>query len=163
MGLNNLQLTSHLLTKLYHNTLVETKNASAVPEKPLLKHLGNNKKSIAIIISNPNNPFLPDDELTFLTNILLACKLDLADIALINSNGAEAEAVEEKLDDLKAKTVLLIGVSPSSINLPINFPHFQVQKFAGRTYLFAPELTELQENKALKMNLWNSLKTIFGL
>jgi hypothetical protein len=54
-------------------------------------------------------------------------------------------------------------VEAQTIDLPFNFPKFQLQQFDQAVYLSAPSLKEIQKEKALKTELWNCLKNLFGL
>jgi hypothetical protein len=161
MSLNNIQLKSSLLADLYKDSLVET-STTPVPEKRQVKYLGNNQKNIIVIVSHISVPFLPDEELSFLTNILAACKLSIADIGIINNSSIEQNNLQD-LIDAEAKNVLLFGVEPLSIGLPINFPAFQLQPFNSRTYVHAPALSQIESDKGLKTRLWTSLKTLFKI
>lgn len=157
-----------MLAALYPNSLVQEelvpppKNQIYVPEKQSLKYLGNLKKEIIVIVNHASIPFLPDEELSFLTNILSACRLSLADIAIVNFSGNSMENIHDFIQE-KAKSVLLFGIDPLSVGLPINFPFFQLQQFNKRTYLYGPELSELEKDKALKLKLWNALKQLFNV
>jgi hypothetical protein len=161
MSLNNIQLQPQLLADLYKNSLLES-GATSVPDLGTVKYLGKNQKNILVIVHQPSVPFLPDEELAFLTNILSACKLSLADIAILNSNGLPVESLENAIET-EAKTVILFGIDPLSIGLPINFPFFQLQQFNKRMYLYSPSLEEIEKDKSLKMKLWNALKNLFGI
>jgi hypothetical protein len=170
MSLNQIQLTNQQLTSLYANVLIESTTTTSVPEfqpaKPgsqPVKYLGKNAKNILLLVNNTEAPYLPDNELSFLTNILSACKLSLADVAIVNLNALPENEIEAAIQPLEPKYILLFGLEPLSIGLPINFPQFQLQPFNKRTYLYSPALQELDRNKDLKLNLWNSLKTMFGL
>jgi hypothetical protein len=161
MSLNNIQLKSSLLAGLYKNSLVQTERIVTAEMKPV-KCLGNNHKNILVIVSNPSVPFLPDEEFNFLTSILAACKLSIADIGIINNKNTELADLQN-LINLESKNVLLFGVEPLTIGLPINFPAFQLQSFNSRTYLYAPQLSQIENDKALKGRLWSALKTMFGI
>ena len=63
----------------------------------------------------------------------------------------------------KSKIVLLFAVEPASFGLPMSFPHFQIQPFAGNSFLFSPSLKELENDKMLKSKLWVCLKRLFNL
>ena len=65
--------------------------------------------------------------------------------------------------ELSAEKVFVFGVTPGDINLPLSFPHYQVQQFKNQQYLSAPPLIELQHDKAEKTKLWNCLKKIFSI
>jgi hypothetical protein len=161
MNLNNIQLKTHMLADLYRDSLVETSTTS-VPDSSRINYLGNNQKNILVIVTHTSVPYLPDNELSFLTNVLAACKLSLADIGIINHAGAAIASLQDVVN-AEANTVLLFGVQPLSIGLPINFPAFQLQPFNKRTYLYAPGLSEIEADKALKTKLWSSLKALFGI
>lgn len=163
MSLNQIQLTNQQLASLYANVLIESTTASPVSQLQPVKFLGRNAKNIVLLVSNDTVPFLPDDELSFLTNILSACKLSLADVAIVNIHSVNKDEIEAFIEPLAPKHVLLFGIAPLSIDLPINFPQFQLQAFNKRTYLYSPDLKSIEANKELKLKLWNSLKTLFGL
>jgi hypothetical protein len=164
MSLNNIQLSTHQLADLYSQVLVET-TATAMPEEqtPLFHSLGGNAKNILVVVAEEKESFLPDSELTFLTSILTACKLNLADIALVNFEKVEQKDYKALVQYFNSRVVLLFNVSPLQFGLPINFPHFQIQEFNKCTYLFAPELRLVESDKQLKKELWTALKNIFGL
>lgn len=162
MSLNNIQLKPQLLADLYSDVLVET-HASPVPEKQDFRTLGGNRRQVAVVVQHRGIPFLPDQELAFLTNILAACKLSIADIAIINFESMEELVLQEGLEQLNSRQVLLFGVEPLAIGLPIHFPVFQLQQFSKRTYVQAPPLSEIENDKNLKQKLWNSLKSLFGI
>jgi len=169
MSLNQIQLTSQLLTDFYTNVLIELKSASVAQEYEdqkkgqAIRYLGNNAKNIVLLVNNSSAPFLSDSELSFLTTILAACQLSLADVALVNVYTLKEDQIETAIQPLAPLNILLFGITPLSIGLPINFPHFQLQPFNKRTYLYSPALRELEADKGLKLKLWHSLKTLFGL
>ena len=105
--------------------------------------------------------FLSDQEFGFLSSVLTACKLSMNDVAVLNLNAINDP--EKKLSNLCFKNAILFDVLPLQIGLPINFPQFQIQQFDQRTYLHAPSLTEIENDKTLKLQLWNSLKKMFSL
>lgn len=161
MSLNTIALKPTMLVDLYHNNLIET-NATSVPESRSSKYLGNNQKNILVIVSHSSVPFLPDSELNFLTNVLAACKLSLADIAIVNHQNIDTTEIQNIIH-AETITILLFGVEPLSIGLPINFPQFQLQPFNNRKYLFTPELSAIENDKSLKTRLWSVLKVLFGI
>jgi hypothetical protein len=128
------------------------------------KILGNNKRHIAIIVNCPQDVFVPEADLQFLTKMLSACKLNMADVAIVNHAVAPV-AIEPLKQQLQPEYVLLFGVEPGDVQLPISFPAFKEQPYAGSTYLFTPLLNELnQENdeaKQQKRKLWDCLKRMF--
>lgn len=151
-----------MLADLYKNSLVETTSPQVAGEPKKLRYLGNNQKKIIVIVFHQSVPILPDAELGFLSNVLAACKLGIADIGIINSHGADQDDLQALIKE-EANKVLLFGVEPLAIGLPINFPAFQLQPFNNRIYLHAPALSQIENDKALKGRLWTSLKAMFGI
>ena len=161
MSLNNISLPPKLVADLYPSSLIESDASSNKPS--LIKFLGKNQKNILILVSKENIPFIEENELKFLTSILSACKLSLADVAIINLKTVGIADYRFFTKQLKSNTILLFDVDSQAIDLPFNFPHFQLQQFDQSTYLSAPALSFIEKEKPLKTQLWNCLKTIFYL
>ena len=130
------------------------------------KFLGNNRKQVAIVVHSPGTPFLPDNQLQFLTKILEACRMNIGDIAIVNAASAPV-VITALRQQLSPTVVLLFGLEPVAIKLPINFPVFRLQPYDACTYLSAPALSLLvqnsEESKLLKSKLWICLKTLFNV
>jgi hypothetical protein len=161
MSLNDIQLTPTLIADLYNNKLVEQKQNQTLPAKP--GFLGKNEKKILIASIDHDAVYMSDKQLAFLTNVLDACKLSLADVAILNLQNLDEDARSAVFSSPDARTVLLFGIEPEAIGLPVHFPAFQVQEFNKRTYLHAPLLSVIEADKDLKKQLWNSLKKIFSI
>ena len=164
MSLDHFQLTPDLLQGLYKNSLIinETGQLDSSSEQSVkFTFLGNNQKNIVFIVDHKEAIYLPDEELSFLMDILTACRLSMADIALLNL------AVNPALDytainsELKAEKVICFGIATPALQLPIQFPNYQVQHYNNQVYLASPSLTVLQDDKAEKTKLWTCLKKIF--
>jgi hypothetical protein len=174
MDLNNIELPAFVVADLYQSSLIETgeiplktQPATATIEKEQLisvwKSVGGNQKNILIIVNYTDVVHLPDSDLTFLTGILGACKLSLADVAIVNLNNHPEASYKELTSFFKSKIVFLFAVEPASFGLPMSFPHFQIQAFASNSFLFSPSLKELENDKLLKSKLWVCLKRLFNL
>ena len=172
MGLNNIEITDFIIGEWYKDNLVAQPSAprtaplapSTTP--PSLKYLGNNRRNIALLVNSPDTAFLPDNQLAFLTKILEACLMTIADVAIVNQATA-AVTVTALRQQLQPKTILLFGLEPTIIRLPINFPAFKLQSYDDCMYLSAPALDLLvpntEESKLLKSKLWVCLKTLFDV
>jgi hypothetical protein len=179
MDLNNIVLPVSLVADLYESVLIDTtavatiKTAIAAPtesgpsrtDKPesAWKSLGSNQKKILLVVNNPEVVFMPDNELTFLTGILGACKLTLADVAIVNRHTIPEVAYKELLTHFSSKVVLLFDVEPADFGLPMSFPLYQLQAFAGNTFLYSPSLKQLENDRVEKSKLWVCLKRLFNL
>ncbi len=166
MSLDNIQLPAIVLQDLYTNSLVDLKTANAEPvavSAGELSFLGENKKKISIIVDHTDVIYLPDEELNFLLGILSACKLSMADVALLNFVKNPSATYREIGEQLSAEKVLLFGIKPSALELPLQFPHYQIQNYNNQVYLSSPDLKTLSDNKEEKIKLWTCLKQVFAI
>jgi hypothetical protein len=127
------------------------------------KSLGDNLKNILVLVNNPGIDHMPDGDLNFLKGILAACKLSLADVAIINLANLPPSSYKTLMASHKPKIVLLFDVPPGDFGLPMNFPFYQIQPFAGSSFLYSPSLNNLENDKIEKSKLWVSLKRLFNL
>jgi hypothetical protein len=165
MSLDNIQLPPLVIADLFKNVLIDLKTTEQVLQSQIntsFTYLGNNAKQICILVNDNEAVYLKEDELSFLLGILSACKLSMADIALINlaKNKANYTTIKEEAG---AQVILLFGVTPSNIDLPLDFPQYQIQKYNEQQYVHAPLLKQLMVNKEEKTKLWNTLKILFSL
>jgi hypothetical protein len=189
MSLNNIQLPGIVIASLYRKGIIQGEQeivektapvtavpappaaevavaAPASPTAPLYKFLGNNRQQVVIVVKFAGEVFLPESHLQMLTKMLGACKLNLGDVAIVNeaTQGIDINLLKQQL---YPKKILLFGVTPEETGLPLNFPPFKDQEYAGCTYLCAPGLEQLamdnEEGKTLKKKLWESLKKMFGV
>ncbi|HMO63258.1 MAG TPA: hypothetical protein PKC39_14330 [Ferruginibacter sp.] len=166
MSLNNITLPPNTICQLYTKVLVEAPTPVPTLQKQTdtnFVFLGKNKKHITIAVNNPAVLHLPDDELSFLMGILAACKLTIEDVAILNLAKNNPCNYQDIATRLGAVQVLLFGIKPGNIDLPLDFPPYQVQRYNQQGYLAAPALSLLQNDKAEKIKLWNSLKIMFSL
>jgi hypothetical protein len=127
--------------------------------------LGNFSKKVLIVVHDANAVYCSEEDLTFITRVIAAVGLSMDHVALLNTHQKSITYPQLKAA-WPAKVALYFGVEPSSIGVPMRFPHFQVQKWDDCTFLYAPALATL--NGALpgqvdqKKQLWAALKKIFG-
>ena len=161
MSLNKIPLSARLIADLFPGSLIEQLIPTGIPET--IKFLGNNRKNILVLVSKNNVSFLEDDELDFLSSVLSACKLSLADVSIVNIKTPSVANYQFIINQLKSKTIIMFDISSDAIDLPFNYPYFQVQLFDQCTYLSAPDLKSIEGDKTLKTQLWNCLKKLFGI
>ena len=166
------QLPAFVLAELFSNSLVDVveelkiERLQKIASKPKKEYLGNYERKIIVLVNDDENMYLSDAGLEFLTDILNACKLNLAHIALINFNkGAVDFAYLKK--EMHPGHILMFGVNALQIQLPFNMPDYQVQHYDNCKISSAPSLSELgqksEKAKAEKVKLWKSLQKIFSL
>lgn len=162
MNLNNISLPPHLVADLYQHALVED-TATAMPQKPPVPSLGKAAKGVLIVVNKPDVPFLPDGELDFLTKVLSACQLSLADVAIVNWSKAPHQDAEAVMEQFAAAAVILFDVANPRFGLPSGMPDYTVQAAGSRRFVTAPALQEIEKTKEAKGQLWGALKQLFGL
>lgn len=162
MNLNTISLPPQLVADLYPHSLVN-ETAAAPPLLPPVPALGKGGKGILIVVNKPEVPFLPDGELDFLTKVLTACQLGLADVAIINWHKAPHQDSPAMLEQFRATEVLLFDVNPAFFGLPESLPPFAPYSFQNRQYVVAPALQEIEKTKETKGQLWAALKQVFAL
>ncbi|HTN08946.1 hypothetical protein [Agriterribacter sp.] len=165
MSLKNIILPENVIASLYSAPIICMANAAGGAASPAahIKFLGSNQKHITILVNASDAPFLSDKSFIFLTGVLTACRLNVADVAIINIHQSKNNHYLSLNAATRPQTVLLFGVSPQEIGLPLHFPHFQVQPFNNTTYVCAPALDSIEADKPLKAKLWVSLKSVFQL
>ncbi len=166
MSLDNIELTATIIQSLYSKSLYDLKTDESgldAIQAGGIGYLGSNQKKIALLVNAAEAIYLPDDELNFLLGILTACRLSMADIALVNVSKNAGLLYTDITEQLKAEKIFLFGLDAQALELPLQFPHYQVQQFNNQVYLSSASLADLQKDKAEKMKLWNCLKKIFSL
>lgn len=104
---------------------------------------------------------LPAPQFSLLEAILNACKLNTSQVMISCKNDTYATPLSKMLEKHQPQKIILFGVDPAAIGLPIHFPVFQIQQYQHAQYLHAPTLTELENDKQLKIQLWQKLKQLF--
>ena len=128
-----------------------------------ISFFGGNKQQISLIVNNTDAVFVNDQQLSFLSGILTACKLTLEDVALINIASHPKLSYKNIAENFNAKFVIMFGILADAIQLPFIMPEFQKQSYNNEVYIAVPSLTALENDKELKRKLWNVLKEIFSL
>ncbi|MEO6406670.1 MAG: hypothetical protein ABIY51_03885 [Ferruginibacter sp.] len=166
MSLDNIQLTNYHLQYLYNKSLVDLEPKQENTESlqvPSIYYLGKNEKGLIIIINEAEHAFLSDDDLNFLVKMMSACAITLADMALVNIHLQSHADYQTITQQLKPEKIIFFGTEPGLLSFPLEFPHYQVQRYNKQDYLAAPALSVLQANKDEKTRLWVSLQKLFLL
>jgi hypothetical protein len=172
MNLNTIKFNATDIALLFKNSLVEisTENPilpqTDISSDPIAigwKYLGENRKRSLIVVRYPGEVHLPDKQLSFLTKLLAACNLTIADVAIVNFQQYNSSDFDKIIGQFKPKVVLLFGIEPGEFGMPMIFPPFQVQRFKDAVFVSSPSLEVIEPDKTLKGNLWVCLKKIFNL
>ena len=166
MSLDNIQLTPFLIQELYNNSLFDLDTNQTNPlneDQKKIRYLGMNKKNIVVLVDNHESIFLPEKLFDFLLGILTACMLSLDDVVLINTDKNPGINYKQLEANFAPDRILLFGIDPASLQFPLVFPYYQLQKYNNQVYLYAPSLQTLSDDKTQKTHLWISLKKLFAL
>ena len=154
-----------LTTETKKSAATTTATEEAQPLKPI-GFLGDNQKKITILLKDSSAVHVADESLQFLTAILAACKLNMGDVAIVNTANQAINYAQIKTE-LQPNTIILFDINAASIALPFEVPHYQVQQYDNCTLLFsAPLQSMLVKTDAAKLEkgkLWNALKKTFNI
>jgi hypothetical protein len=163
---NDSQLPPFSIGQMYKNLIVELPDKEHPGEQlPAysIPHMGENQQQILVMVKDITSKYISDPDFRFLSDILSACKITVDDIALVNFYSLESKNYAHIMKSLHPKAVLLFGISPMEIELPVNFPLFQVQSFRNISFLSSPDLNTIEGDKLVKSKLWLCLKQMFML
>jgi hypothetical protein len=166
MSLDNIQLPRFLCPLMYKKYLVDLskkENIQGAKKQDGIDFLGGNKERILFVTSDSQHKFLADDQMKFMNDLLNACNLTMADIAFVNIYEHNSLSYQDLHAQFSTKKILLLGVSARQLGLPFEIPLFQVQNFQNLPFILCPRLEEIQLNRELKRQLWNSLQKIFNI
>jgi hypothetical protein len=157
MSLDNIQLSPKVIAELYKETLVVL-NALQTSQNNDMGAEGTKPRKILLLTATAATK----DENAFLDKLLQACKLGREEVNQI-SIAEHKVAYGDLTHVFGASIVLMFGVNPAQIGLPLEFPRYQVQGHHNRTYLYCDAPGELKEDLAAKKILWDCLRKIFGI
>lgn len=172
MDFKNAQFSPSAIVNLYKDKLFviddirqvisikdDTKRNTDAPNS--IQYLGMFEKSISVIVADHLHPYINEEDLAFLNKILIACKLSMKDVAIIN---VLSNPLSEQLWKLMpAQIMLLFDVHPQHIGLSLTCSHFEVQSWEKAQFITAPSIEKfrLANSQELKNKLWTGLQKIF--
>jgi DNA polymerase III psi subunit len=160
MATTDTVLHNHVLANLFRETYLVDLNEVAVATQTNSNTAEHLKKDVLICIATLENKLKPEKEV-LLNAIISACKLDPTQLLICTDQEQLHSSFLAMVEAQQATKVILFGLDPAQIGLPIHFPLFQIQSFQGVQYLHAPTLDALEIDKQMKMQLWQKLKQIF--
>ena len=162
--LDNFQLSTNLLADLYKDSLVMLD----IPQEstPLLNEkksdlLGGYQSKILLLVSSIDVPYLQDDELQLLTNMLNACKLSLVDVGILNVHHLENKDWYQIIEHHAPQKAIVFG-EIAALGMPKS-AKYQVLDQAEFQWINSISLTDLNQNPAEKKELWFALKKMFNI
>ncbi|GAB2662794.1 hypothetical protein GCM10027036_15790 [Flavihumibacter cheonanensis] len=188
MSLNSIRLTQHQVADLYPESLVLTTDIASTksmaedipvieeksggwekgPIQPELsiQFLGKNNRNLVILVFYPDTVHIAEASLEFLSSVLKACQLTLADVAIVNM-ARQNPGLEQLQNELAPLQMLCFGLPHPVSGLPAGLPVLAPQSIQDIKLMIAPSLEELNQQteavKPLKRLLWEGLKTMLGI
>ncbi len=163
MSLDNIQLSDQTCEILFSHNLIEDQasNVAAKSQNKIeIASLGENQKHVLFLVNDPSSKFLADEEMELLTKFIAACKLSMADIALVNLIQINI-IMHNSIEHFNQKKSCFWGSQPQNLNCHSTFLISRYKNFQQQFYLTAPSLKEFLNNKHLKKELWMSLQKLF--
>lgn len=112
-----------------------------------------------ILIFVEKNKF-GDSESNTLHLIIKAIKLDLQrDITIIKMEPTQKISLSSVSSDFQ--DIILFGLQPSTLGFFVEFKYYEVMKFEKHRMLLADTLTELNNSKTKKAQLWSVLQSMY--
>ena len=131
-----------------------------------LKYLGDHHKKILVIVNDPNSVYLNENDFILLTSILNACKLTIADIALVNIGNQET-SLHQILETLPSILIMCFDIDSAHLKIKLPNTLYKVNELGEARIFFSKALASMQgtgaEAKQEKGALWILLKQLFGL
>jgi hypothetical protein len=169
-------LPASVLVSLYKDTLVlpdEEKKIAPPDELPKvkkskgpLKHLGDHNKKILVIVNDPNSVYLNEADFILLTSILNACKLTIADVALVNIGNQET-SLHQILETLPSSIIMCFAIDSAELKIKLPNTLYKINELGESVLFFSKALSTMQgtgiEAKQEKGTLWILLKKLFAL
>jgi hypothetical protein len=192
MKFEKIQLPPNFIASLYKDTLVvieqpnrnlnnslkenapvqqsaslKSKNVEDTTSNSTLNYLGNNEKQIAILEHDETAPIIREEWLQFISSILLACKLNVGDAAVIKIQN-QLITYGQLHQNLNTKYCIVFSDELQKLNLPFIVPAYQIKECNDCTYLPAEPLenylvADVTKSNQATRNLWNALKLMFHI
>jgi hypothetical protein len=171
----NNKLPNSVLVQLYKESIVlceapanvDKKETSEVttPTVPI-KFLGEHQKKILVLVQDLNAVHLNERAFDLLTSILNACKLTIADIALINLANKNF-SLHQILTQVPSEFVLIFDIHPTQLKIKLPTKLYAPILLGETQLLFSNNLSTMQgidtDSKIEKTKLWSALKLLFKL
>jgi len=118
------------------------------------------------VVNDPASVYLNESDFILLTSILNACRLTIADIALINIGNQKA-SLHEMLTKLPSLLVIAFDIDAKALKIKLPTTLYKTTPLGETNLLFSAALSTMQgtsaDAKKEKGKLWTVLKQIFQL
>ena len=162
MSLRKPALNPWVLAHFYTDPLFEPSKDPEPGSSDPIPFLGDNRRHVLILVDHTPEPFLSDDLLEFLIQVLGACQFSMSDVALVNRQRLPGLRYVDLQHQFQPVKILAFAVQLQDGPLP-QAPRNEVQFADQCSWLHSASLRELKDDKALKIIFWKELKSLFNL
>lgn len=121
--------------------------------------VGQRSNQVLVIIKKSD---LTDQNLKTLTDMMMAVKRNLEECTQLILVDESPISINQIINDDKINTLLSFGNLPKQIGMQFTGSPYQVINTEGLKMIIAHTLGDLNQDKAKKIALWQSLQTIFS-
>lgn len=138
----------------------EEKSRSGNTEKEIVfDYLGGNNKFLLLLINDAAHTNLQSHELEALEKILVAKRMNLKDVAIVNQRKYPNTTWKELKTFFACNSIVLFGVDPASIKIR-TLPRNAITDFEGMQLLSTYSFIEMEDNVDKKREFWNQMKKL---
>ncbi len=128
-------------------------------DKPNYRYLGDNNKSILILVNETDAEILNKDDLLALNKLLAARKLEQKDVAILNIQKNTQLNFAQLKDFFGFNKLLLFGINPKDLAIT-GIVANQICTFEGVPILGTWHLKQMQADEKKKLIFWAQFKTL---
>ncbi|MBM3432687.1 MAG: hypothetical protein FJX92_06785 [Bacteroidetes bacterium] len=160
MAINEIRLKAEQIADWYGQQLVREQSAVDLPTWSVL---GDFTKKILILVDQPMQAFLSDEELRFLTGILTACYLNLSEVGIVNLKDTPGQPAQQLHQRFHPSAWWLFGPTPEQLGMTDVITATTTGRFEGAPVFASLTLQQLDQQPEAKKVLWQQLKAHYVL
>ncbi len=126
---------------------------------PVFDYQGENNRYMLLLHDNPSQKLMPSGELDTLKTILLAKKMDIKDVAIVNIAQYPSATWRQLKGYFACSSIVLLGVPPGRLQIN-EIQQNAVTPFEGMNVLRTYSFSEMLNNNDRKRAFWNEMKKL---
>ena len=127
--------------------------------KPAYKYIGENLKSILILVNELDSEILKTEDLLALNKMLAARKLEQKDVAILNIHKNTHLTFQELKDFFGFNKLLLFGINPTDLGISGMVAN-QIRTFQNTQFLVNWHIKQMQTDEKKKLTFWTEMKKL---
>ena len=155
----------NVVVQSYKNKMIVTEELPIVvlPEaiivKPAYKYIGENLKSILILVNELEADILKKDDLLALYKMLAARKLEQKDVAILNIHKNTHLTFQELKIFFGFNKLLMFGINPTDLGISGIMAN-QIGRFENVPILGTWHIKQMQTDEKKKLTFWTEMKKL---